>query len=82
MWRERWKDGIMGGGRRGFSFRFYLLIAWGTAAVTELRFKTTSVHLHTFPNDAFSIHQHQPFIREAERKSTLKDSSKSRKNFP
>lgn len=53
---EGWNNG------RGFSFRFNLLIAWGTAAVTELRFKTISVHLHTLPNDAFIMHQHQPFI--------------------
>lgn len=60
MWRERWKDGIMGGVRRGFSFIFYLLIAWRTVALTELRFKALSVHLYRFPNDAFIIQQHQP----------------------
>lgn len=67
MWRERWTDGIMGGVRGGFSFRRhpgfrYLFIAWGTVAVTEFRLKTISVHLQTFPNDAFVSQQHQPLI--------------------
>lgn len=55
---EGWNNGRC---EEGVSFIFYLLIAWRAAAVTELRFKTISVHLRTFPNDAFVIHQHQPF---------------------
>lgn len=47
MRRERWKEGIMGGVRRGFSFRSYLLIAWRSAAVTQLRFKPSQyVYVH------------------------------------
>lgn len=56
-WKERWEHGIMGDVRRGFSFVFYLMTAWRTAAAVELGFKTLSAHLHTFTMDALIIHR-------------------------